>query len=1307
MTLDEIFQGYRDATAAIAPTDTLPSFARPQLYVPDRPAESVSGLLRSLGGITDALRANNNLFMSADDHFSMVSRLAEAPADPGFDVFRDYDLTGMEQFAYQFSRARSRQQADIIKEALLDEAAASRRFSELGPWAQLLAGVVASVGPADFVGLGTLARGPLAAAALFGGAIGAQSTLANSLSIVPGHIGDAVTDAAMGALFAGGLRTAQRLMGYAPTETMAWRAASDEADLSSAGWGRPLPPDRPSPIGGVAPDAPPLDPPGGGRAWIMPDGEGTIEVPADPLRRPAIIEEDRIITERGPEHALDHRTPFVIEEPVVTDGKRAWRIGDAPASVDGDPYRRPIIITETDAAGNGTARQAPSLEEVVTGRLRTDGLTEQRVRVDAEPDGPPQPEGAEPAGERIRVNGESTAGAQQATTNVWRDEDSRLASAGGLERLGLTPALRNLNSTIAAVRETTSALVDHGMYLAGNFFRLGSEQSVEAVYHAMHASKVPGAIRGFWEDFLEFAGKDSTIAGSRTLGFTVGRVRAWFEQGNSYKTYMQEVSRAILDGGTSINPAVARSAARFQEVTEGLRKEALDAGYWNFTYDVRIQEVAGRLKEAEAAAKKLHETTRDPMAATEAGPFQARRAKLEKLIDDLNEEIRLMELERDKVLSQGGPRPTGDRGYLPRYYRYDAIMRDRPRVEAIFDETIRAKNIRDPQTGELYTGKEAVDILLNIDPFTGQPRPYSPGGQSSLAHSARERGFDWIETSKLLDYIETDAEVLLRRYVRQMGIDIELTRRFGDPLMNAEIQRLVGEGASALELEDMMFMRDVLRGTHSPMDPTSILTHGTQAAKIVANTVVLGGQVITAFTDMARPIMTEGIKRTFGETFQALGGGIEALKLWRKEAEQLGGAAEIVQSIRSHALASGNGPMASTPNWLQGLERFQSGFFLMNGIAPWTEVMKTWQTIVTAGRIMDDVGKLALGHKLSDGASARLAKIGIDERNARIIHDEIVKNQVWIGSSRLPNISRWTNQEAARVFRAANWSAVSGSIVTPGAAHTARWMVEGTSWLPPHAAQLISMYHSFGMALHQKLVVSGLQQADVDALSGALSLVALGFVVDYLKEDMATVGDREPRPKTLGDRLTSAVDRSGVLGYLSNVNNAIERLSLNTVGIRPFTGQVNAGGDVGSFLGGLGPVGGWAGNLYRVVNSSPEGMNWQEAQALRRLLPLQNLFWMDRLFDGVQESAYISGPERKEIERQRAVAADAAAAKKQTIKAREDNELRAGRVLVEQGYIDRADEVYDIEGYIGRAALAWDRAGRRGSLPDFITNFEG
>jgi len=1287
MTLDEILATYRDS---INTTAEAPQFqAMPEggtLQLPDRIPATASNFLTSLGGIGDALRANNNLITSAVDWLSLTHQLNQLPADENFNVFRDYDMKGLEKFAYQFGWAKSKAQADIIKQQLIEDMAIRRSFSDLGFWGQMLIGLPASLGPADFIPLGWMPKGILAAGATMTGLSGVQAALRQSMSLGGDQIGSVGVDAAMGGLFASGFRTFQRVTGWHGEELSKWVGLSDEADA-------PVPPPiRPAPVTHpVDPvvDAPTVrDPMASPR--IIPDGEGVVEMPpvtSHPL--PFVIDEagptSPMSTDHRAQTVKDSATgyevrPLVLYEPVLTDGKQAYDLIGSPWIMEDGVLGRPTVLSATDRSGAAMARQAPSPHEIVAGQIGPEPFTARGVRLSEGPPSVPAA-AADDAAERVRqgrpviIEDDSSVGAQQARSNLWTDEDSRLANAGGLERLGLTPAMRGLNSLIAAVRDTVSALVNHGMLQVGNLAGKASELSVESRYGALHAPRIHTVVHGFWEDFAEFSGARA-LTGSRTLDFAAARVMN-AGRGTSYKEFMRQVSMAVLDGGRSPNAAVQKAAGRLMNTMEDLRTEANKVGYWDFLYDLRQQEIEARLAHA----------------AESGGQERIRR---------LQAELDEVKAERLAAQQNGGPVAKDDAGYLPRYYRHDKIMAERSQVEAIFDAVIRQKNIRDPLTGRAYTGKEAVDILLNIDEATGKPRPYVKPSGDAWAHSAKDRGFSWMPTKLLADYIETDAEVLLRRYVRQMGIDIELTARFGDPFMMHEIYRLAGAGASPLELEDVMFMRDYLRGTHMPMDPTSILTHSTQAAKMVANAVVLGSQVITALTDLGRPLMTEGFRRTFGSTFDALSDGLGTIKLWRKEAELLGSTGELVQSLRAQATANGNSAMAGTPGWLQTLERAHSGFFIANGIAPWTEVMKTWQTLITASRVMDDVQALAAGEKLSAKQLTKLAAIGLDERNALNIADMIARHQVVTGRTRLPNVAAWDDLEAARTFRSAIWQATNNSIITPGAANVSRWMVEGTSWLPPQAAQLIAMYHNYGLAMHQRLVVAGIQGADANFLGGALALLGLGYVVDHIRDELNTVGERRPRQKTEGERLASALDRSGLLGYATNVNNAIERLSFNTVGVRPFTGQVNWGnGSVVGALGGLGPVGSIAGNLYRAVNGAAhDRRGWAEAQAWRRMLPLQNLFYIDGLFDKIQDAIYVSPQEKRSALREQREAA------RQKATADRD-EKRAGQVLVEQGYISNPGEVVDIEGYIGRAALAWDRGGRRGSLPDFIANFEG
>lgn len=1210
--------------------DLAPSEQRPRPWTPDPEARpGIFGNLTDWGRMQDAFTANNNVVAAAADWIGLTHALQQMPEDPNFDVFRDYDMKGVESFAYQLGWAKSREQADEIRRRLIDDMAARRRFSELDPLTQLVVGSIAATGPTDLLPLGA-GRGILAAGLLVGTAVGAQSGIRESIALKPGHWENVALDASMGFLFGAGYNAAIRMLApehSAHLDGIGRSQAAEAAEPAQARSAGPLRSNEPAPIDGAMSPPGHLDP----RAdqIVRPGPDGGMAVP-----KGESIELPRIFNEEGSEIAgmktdADHRgrdgappaQPFIFTESVISDGRRAYDLPRVivekppPTVVGNSVLDRPFVIVERDSKQVMT--DVPSASEIVSGQLDNRPFRSEGVKLMTDPVTDAveaAAEGEAKAGAPITIQRDSSVGAQQAGS-VWSDADSAVVRAGGIEKVKLTPAAANLASPNAEVREATAALVNHNLMVEGNVRGMSAGQSVEARHAALNNPRIVETVHAWWADYAAFVresgGGAMTTGISRTLDF-VGTRLANVAGGRGYKGFMQEVAAAIVDGGAHSSAAVRQAAARFKAVTDDLRRQAAEVGYWDFTYQMRIDELGSRIAAVQAGAA--------------AGTGPAARDIANRSLAHLQQQLAEVQAEMAKSAAQGGPLPTHDRGFIPRYYRHDQLMARRDEAEALFQQRIDALGIKDPITGKPFTGKEAVEILLNIDPATNAPRPYVKPVGDQYAHSAKDRGFDWMPTKAIWSFIENDAEVLLRRYVRQMGIDIEITRRFGDPFMMREIQRLGGSGASPNEIQNLLFLRDFLKGAHAPMDPTSIVTHSVQAAKMLSNMAVLGAQTITAFTDLARPFMTEGFRRVFGHTFDLMADSyrsIRAIGLHRAEAEMLGSTGEMVLALRAQALANGNSVFAGTPAWLRGIEHAHSAFFMLNGIAPWTDVMKAWQSSITTARVMEHVRSLAAG-KLGPEDTARLAQIGIDGKLAEDIVAQLDRHEVHLGRTSLPNIAAWDAGEARDVFRTAIWQATNRAIITPGAADVPRWTVEGTSWLPPQAAQIIAMYHNYGVAMHHRLVMAGLQGADRDFLAGALALVGLGYIVDLIRDDLNAVGDRQPRYKSTMERLTSSVDRSGLLGYATNVNNMVERLSFNTIGVKPFTGQARWG--QGSFVaaaGGLGPVGSWAGNLFRVVNGEAHGREgWAEAQAFRRLLPLQNLFWMDGLFDQVQEAWY-------------------------------------------------------------------------------------
>ena len=110
--------------------------------------------------------------------------------------------------------------------------------------------------------------------------------------------------------------------------------------------------------------------------------------------------------------------------------------------------------------------------------------------------------------------------------------------------------------------------------------------------------------------------------------------------------------------------------------------------------------------------------------------------------------------------------------------------------------------------------------------------------------------------------------------------------------------------------------------------------------------------------------------------------------------------------------------------------------------------------------------------------------------------------------------------------------------------------------------------------------------------------------------------------KKLGDKIASAIDRSAVIGIFSDVNRMIEVMSNNDLGIAPALG---AGKPYDSTfkqkMGLIGPSGSLLANMYEIMIDTGSGnYDYTTARAIRRSLPLQNIWYLDGIFDRLEKS---------------------------------------------------------------------------------------
>ena len=165
--------------------------------------------------------------------------------------------------------------------------------------------------------------------------------------------------------------------------------------------------------------------------------------------------------------------------------------------------------------------------------------------------------------------------------------------------------------------------------------------------------------------------------------------------------------------------------------------------------------------------------------------------------------------------------------------------------------------------------------------------------------------------------------------------------------------------------------------------------------------------------------------------------------------------------------------------------------------------------------------------------------------------------------------------------------------------------------------KLVGQFRSFGFAAVQRILLSGLQQRDAAALSGAVLSVGLGMGV-YALKTMQYGGELSDDPTQW---LVEGVNRSRLFGWLMDINNTAEKLSRGRLGIAALTGESVSRYQSRNWVEAMArPSVGLIQDANQVLGSAISG-DWRESdtRAIRRILPYQNLFYLRGLFDAVED----------------------------------------------------------------------------------------
>ena len=496
--------------------------------------------------------------------------------------------------------------------------------------------------------------------------------------------------------------------------------------------------------------------------------------------------------------------------------------------------------------------------------------------------------------------------------------------------------------------------------------------------------------------------------------------------------------------------------------------------------------------------------------------------------------------------------------------------------------------------------------------------------KASVRGPAKERTLNFVETMELKPFLETDIERIGNKYVRSLGADIQLKKRFSDLNLSEEFAQINKEynflrDKATTEKERIKLaeqeeetikilesFRDLLRGNYrSTRDPKSSIVKGFQNIRALNYMTKMGGVVLSSFPDTANLVIKHGFGRVFGTQLKRLTTSKEFGKLAKQDAQEMGQLWELVTSNRAMGMFDIADPYNSKSAFSKFIDASTETFSTLNLMNVWNNYMKDGAGLITSQRVI----KGALNFDKLDAKEKRwLANFGIDAQNIDLLKAELknVKSEKGLYT---PDLKQWKNQEAKNLYMNAVNASIDSTIVTKGIGDVPMWMNS-------EIGKTIGQFKSFAFAAHQQIFLSGIQQRDMAVLSGMVSAITMGMLVYYLKE---LASGRQPSDDT-GVWIAEGIDRSGLVPMIMEFNGLAEVFGLgigNALGEERLS-RFQTRNKIGAIAG---PTFGTIQDALQIGGALSQGeITEGDARVIRRNIIGQNLFYTRKLFDLLEDN---------------------------------------------------------------------------------------
>lgn len=710
----------------------------------------------------------------------------------------------------------------------------------------------------------------------------------------------------------------------------------------------------------------------------------------------------------------------------------------------------------------------------------------------------------------------------------------------------------------------------------------------------------------------------------------------------SLDQFSHEVTKARLNGFSHDIPEIASAARHTQKHVYGPLFEQIQQ------LKIREMPIISELRFWESQLKSMRkkgETSVTYTSKVDGVQETYNISRIEKTIDDLNQRLKNV-------------KTRGVNDYINIIYVKNAIEKNPDKFKEIIKGHFQRAGvlINESKLNQLVKDLSGHFPFVRFEKTIGDLTERYAFNRPRYARAvrARELNLDRQAQIELLDggFIMSDIFALQKTYARQIIPDILLTRKYGDPnglgvkfiedgemsgfnpgLMTvaneynyklSTLKRGSKERAAVIKerdqvLSDLEASIELIRGTYGlPSNPHAWSSVAMRTAKHYNALTMLTG-FAAAIPDVARTVMTSGIKRGFKTQFEMFSDFLDGgtiFKMGRKEAQSFGEAVDMVTGQRAMLFADVGDMFGLASKLESGVGKASAfNFMYVNLMSRWTEMAKSMASVTIGSRILEDSIKWTKG-TLNDKWKTALSSSGIDQDMARRIAVQFEKHGEKTKHNFMANTAKWEDEAAVDAFGAALNKDINITIVTPGLGDTPLWM-------STELGSTFAQFKKFAIGATQRMLLRGMQEKDLDFLFGSILLMGSGMLIDKIYTEFRF--GRDYSKQSLTTKLLNAFDRSGLAGIYTDINKAIETLTDNRIGIGPTLGENKPYASSNRWKAGtmFGPTGGQIYNIFDILyDVGGNQYNHHTAKNVRRLIPFQNVWYLDWLFDDIQKGLH-------------------------------------------------------------------------------------